>query len=443
MESVNNSHGGKIMTRTFLSGRRAGPPALWNDIQGRLTSGETLTNQIAAAHGRNMVAQNYNLAYGAWAGYGEDGSGVDPAWGMWWNTDCTNQAGFDFPAGWSTNRMYWFDPASTAWQDYIFGREADAMSVYDFDGWHVDSFGDVGAVYDCDGDLLDNDEGISALLAAAADDLSPARITFNAVANFSTDVQLAADLEFNYVEAWETLGQTTYDDLKHIIDHNWAVTGKPTVIAGYVDYDYAKSTTTHQKLFNDAGVRFLDSLLVAAGGSRIELGEGDEMLSNEYFPARNVAMSSSLYGSVRDLYDFGVANADLLYDPDLTPNVRTMSLPGMATSTDGTAGTVWTFARQRDGEDILHLLNLLSATSEEWRDRDADMPAADVRTDVTVRYYYGSGTVGDVKVASPDSDHGAYAALSHTSGSDGSGNYIEFTVPSLEYWDMVVVEVDR
>jgi GH15 family glucan-1,4-alpha-glucosidase len=425
-----------------LAGSVATPAADWEDIQGRFTSGATVTNQLAAAHARNMIAQNYNLAYGAWAGYGEDGSGVNPAWGMWWNTNCTDQAGFGLPGDWATPHVYWFNPEDEDWQSYIFDREADAMTVYDFDGWHVDSFGDVGTVYDCNGNVLDNEQGISDFLAAAKTALGK-KITFNAVANFSTDIHEAADLEFNYVEAWETLGQTSYDDIKQIIDDNWADTGKPTVIAGYLDYDYAKTSSTNQKLFNDAGVRFFDSLLLASGGSHLELGEGDEMLSNEYFPSRQVAMSASLVGALRDLYDFGVANSGFLYDPDLAAGTRSITLPALVESTDGTDGTVWTFSREKDGYDVLHLLNMLSATSDEWRDRDADMPAASVQTNVVVKYYYGTGTVGDVMVASPDLGHGAYQTLSHTTGSDGGGAFIQFTVPRLEYWDMITVEVDR
>lgn len=426
-----------------LAGTVLDPEPSWLDIQGRFTSGETVTNQIDGAHDYNMVAQNYNLAYGAWDGYGEDGSGVDYQWGMWRNNDCTDQAGFDLPAGWATPRMYWFNPADTAWQDYIFDRESDAMDVYPFDGWHVDSFGDVGTVYDCGGNLLDNDDGISGFLAAAAAELTDKKLTFNAVANFSTDVHDAADLEFNYVEAWETLGQTTYKDLKDILDSNWNTTGKPTVFAAYLDYDYAKTTTTPQKLFNDPGVRFLDSLLIAAGGGHIELGEGLQMLSNEYFPALLVEMGVTLRSAVRDLYDFAVANANLLYDPDLVQNTRTIDLPAITTSTDGTDGTVWTFAKEKVGYDILHLLNLLSATTDEWRDVDADMPAPDIQTGFTVKYYYGTGTVDGVQVASPDTDQGAYDDLSYSTGSDGGGAYVEFTVPRLEYWDMIVIEVGR
>lgn len=426
-----------------LKGTVANPDPTWNDVANRLVSGATVTNQISAAHARGMIAQNYNLAYGAWAGYGEDGSGVDYRWGMWYNADCTNQAGFDLPAGWATPRIYWFDPANTGWQNYIFARERDAMTAYPFDGWHVDSFGDIGTVYDCNGRILDNAGGIAAFLQAAKSVFPDKRITFNAVANFSTDRHRAQPLEFNYVEAWERLGQTTYSDLKNILDSNWSTTGKPTVFAAYLDYDYAKTSTVQQKLFNEPGVRFLDSLLFAAGGGHIELGEGLNMLSNEYFPTLNVAMGAGLRRAIRELYDFAVANEDFLFDPGLAPNSRAIQLPGINTSSNGTPGTVWTFSKAKSGYDVLHLLNLLSATSNAWRDTNANMPAPSVRTNFTVKYYYGTGTISGVQVASPDTDHGAHRQLTWTSGSDAGGNYIQFTVPRLEYWDMILVWVTR
>jgi Glucoamylase and related glycosyl hydrolases len=425
-----------------LAGSVGSPDATWEDVNNRTISGATVTNLIGAAHDFNMVAQNYNLAYGAWSGYGEDGSGVDYHWGMWDNNNCTSQSGFNLPEDWATPRIYWFDPANTGWQDYIFDREDDAMTAYDFDGWHVDSFGDVGTVYDCNGNVLDNADGIADLLDAAKTGLDK-RITFNAVANFSTAETLADPLEFNYVEAWERLGQNTYNDLKTIIDSNWSTTDKPTLIAGYLDYEYAKTTTTQQKLFSDPGVRFLDSLLMAAGGGHVELGEGDQMLSNEYFPTLKAAMARTLRDAVGELYDFQVANENLLLDPSLSINTRTITLPSISTSTNGSTGTVWAFSKAKSGYDVLHLLNLLSATSSAWRDEDADMPAPTIQTNFAVKYYYGTGTVSGVKVASPDTGRGAYSTLSYSSGSDGGGNYISFTVPSLQYWDMIVVQVAR
>lgn len=423
-----------------LKGTVASPASSWVDIANRTNYRDTINQQISAVHGRNMMAQEYNLAYGAWAGYGQDGSGVDYRWGMWTDTTCTTQRGFTLPAGWATTAMYWFDPNNTSWQNYIFGREDDVLSAYAFDGWHVDSFGDIGAVYACDGTLLNNATGISNFLTAARSHFTGKTLTFNAVGNFSTAQTLGIPLDFNYVENWEGLGQNTYNDLKNVIDSNWTTTGKPTVMAAYMDYDYNKTTTTQQKLFNDPGVRFINSLFLADGASHFELGEGLEMLSNEYFPYMNVAMSSSLRQSLRDIYDFAVANEDILYDATATANTKSIALSGITTSTNGTAGTVWTFAKSRTGMDVLHLLNLLSATTTAYRDGSADMPAPSVQSNVSTKYYYGTGTVTGVKIASPDISHGGYTTLSYTLGSDGGGNYVQFTVPQLQYWDMILVQ---
>lgn len=422
-----------------LKGTVASPAASWTDINNRAIYRDTVLQQINAVHDRNMMAQQYNLAYGAWSGYGQDGSGVDYQWGMWYNNNCTNQAGFDLPPGWATPRMYWFDPNNSGWQNYIFGREDDVFAAYPFDGWHVDSFGDVGTVYACNGTQLNNAQGIANFLTAAKNHFTGKRITFNAVANFSTAQTLGVPLEFNYVEAWERLGQNTYNDLKSIIDTNWSLTGKPTVLAAYLDYDYAKTTTTNQKLFNDPGVRFLDAMLFAAGGAHLEWGEGLEMLDNEYFPFLKVAISASLRQTLRDYYDFAVANEHLLYDSSLTNSSNAVVLPAITTSTNGTAGTVWTFAKSKSGVDVIHLLNMLSATTNAWRDANANMPAPSIQTNFTVKYYYGTGTVTGVQIASPDSDRGTFSSLSYTLGSDAGGNYVQFTVPRLEYWDMIVV----
>jgi len=45
--------------------------------------------------------------------------------------------------------------------------------------------------------------------------------------------------------------------------------------------------------------------------------------------------------------------------------------------------------------------------------------------------------------ASPDIDGGRFVELAAAKGSDAKGDYLEFTLPSLKYWDMVVVKYGR
>jgi len=98
---------------------------------------------------------------------------------------------------------------------------------------------------------------------------------------------------------------------------------------------------------------------------------------------------------------------------------------------------VWTFARAKTGTDVLHFINMLNLSSSDWMDTNATQPAPTVKTNVAVKYYYTSSTSpSSVHVASPDINGGVAQSLSFSTGTDGGGHYVTFTLPSLNYWDM-------
>jgi len=118
-----------------------------------------------------------------------------------------------------------------------------------------------------------------------------------------------------------------------------------------------------------------------------------------------------------------------------------IDLPGgPSTSTNATAGEVWTFARSISGTDVLHFINLLNLTSNDWMDTNSNQPAPTVQNNLAVKYYYRSSVAPvSVYVASPDVNGGAARSLSFSTGTDGGGKYATFTLPSLDYWDMAWV----
>jgi len=75
-----------------LAGTVASPAASWVNIDSNTNYEHSIQTLISDVHGVSAVAMSYNLIYGAWAGYGSDGSGVNSAWGLWYNTNCTSQA---------------------------------------------------------------------------------------------------------------------------------------------------------------------------------------------------------------------------------------------------------------------------------------------------------------------------------------------------------------
>ena len=80
-----------------------------------------------------------------------------------------------------------------------------------------------------------------------------------------------SEYDFNYVEVWPPY--VSYGDIEWIIREAYANSrGKPTVIAAYVDPE------------QEATVRLLNAIIFANGGTHIEMGEGDGMLADPYFP---------------------------------------------------------------------------------------------------------------------------------------------------------------
>jgi dextranase len=245
-----------------------------------------------------------------------------------------------------------------------------------------------------------------------------------------------------YTECWPPNGQVSYNDLRNVVTQNntWSGNTKNTVIAAYPDQNYSTGFTDAAPGFlNTAGVLYDDASIFAAGGSHLELGDVNHMLDQPNYLNRNLLMPATLQKGIANNYNFLTAYENLLRD-GLTDNANVISLPGgPLTSTTGAAGHIWTFARSKTGTDVLQMINMLNLTSTDWMDTNANQPAPTTQTNLLTKYYYGTGTPTKVSVASPDINGGAAQSLSFTTGSDGGGNYVQFTVPSLSYWDMVWV----
>jgi dextranase len=425
-----------------LAGSVSTPASSWENINGSTNYASAVNDYINAAHTYSISAMNYNLMYGAFAGYGEDGSGVDYNWGLWEQNNGTDQWNISMPSGWATTAIYIFDPGNTGWKNYIYGQEQNVFSVYGFDGWHVDQLGNWNTMYSHSGTAVNYGAEFPGFLSGASSALSKT-IVFNAVAGFGLPGVLP-DEAFGYVECWPTANggtQNNYNDLKSVVDGiNSASPGEGVVLPAYMNEVYAESNTGN---FNTPGVLLADAAIFAIGASHLELGAGLggndtlDMLDNAYFPNENLTPTASLLSTLQVYYDFDVEYENLLRG-QLSNSANTITLAGIANGPYAANNEVWAFAKNTGSTHMLNLINLLNATNTNWRDDNANYPAPPTQTNIVVTYYYGSGaTPGHVYWASPDTATGRMAALTFTTGSNGTGNYVQFTLPSLAYWDMV------
>lgn len=421
--------------------------AYWQDIGNRWISRNTVNNYIDNAHSYNMKAMNYNLINGAFDNYWNDG--VQVAWGLFkdsnGNYDPGRQDAHPLPPGWASSKIYLSNPANTDWQNYINSKESEVFKNFAFDGWHIDSLGPRGDIYDWNRNYVNLEDTYGSFINSAKASLGK-DIVFNSVEAYGQDQASKSNADFVYSELWDwNPSNDDYADLVKLVEKSRALSNKSVVFAAYMNRNYSKTTPagTHRN-FNEASIRLADAAIFAAGASHIELGDGGDMLSDEYFPNKNLNMTDSLKKAMGNYYNFLTAYENLLRDNivkgsnkiTITDQVRFPS------STEGEAEKIWTFAKSKNGYDIVHLINLMNNTSTKWRDDNADYPAPNVQTNIPVKIYYDGTLPSNAKVwlATPDFENGKANSLPYSKGSDSQGNYISLTVPKLYYWDMLWIE---
>lgn len=195
--------------------------------------------------------------------------------------------------------------------------------------------------------------------------------------------------------------------------------------------------------FDEDSIRLANATFAASGAFHIELGAGKgqaTMLSHEYYPMNAKVMRSNLQSAMKNHYDFITAYENLLFDADISyadTGTQFVSIAGEKTSGSGEHGKIWHITRQTGDYNILHLINLTGENDNEWRNA-TDTPVK--KENLKVKYYIGEGTnVSGVYLASPDFLSCESQELQYSTGTDDNGNYISFTVPSLEYWDMIYI----
>ncbi len=418
------------------------PGTNWPDIADRTNYQSTVSNLIAAAHSYNMVAMNYNLYGGAYADYATDGSGVQLSMGIFSGSKpgsgytISNQLNYTLPPGWATPALYEMNNSDTNWQNYIYGREQAVFTNFNFDGWHIDSLGQHTA-YNSSGNYFSLDDANPAFINNAVTVLGK-RMLFNTVdAGGENQVAQSANVDFVYSELWAN--NADYSAFEQRVNNVRSFGSKAEVLAAYMN------TGLNTGNFNEASVRLCDAGIFACGADHLELGDGSEMLHDAtgYFPDdSNVTMSASLTAAMRTYYDFMVGYENLLRG-DTVGATNQVTVAGVATSTDGNAGTVWVISKSTLGYNIVHFVNLLNNPSAIWRDVNATYPVPSTLANLVVKMYY-RGPLGGGRLwyASPDSNHGSPTQLSYTSGADSGGSYVDFTLPQLQYWDMIWLEID-
>lgn len=412
-----------------LAGTASAPFSTWKDIANRDTYAATIKGYIDSIHKYNMKAMFYNLGFGALNDAAADG--VQDQWYVYKDNSHSTKDVHVLPKPPFKSDIYLLDPSNTAWQQYIANRNKDVYAVYNFDGFHVDQLGDRGALYNYNGNAVNLAATFQPLLQAMKTASSDKKLVMNAVNQYGQQGITASPVDFLYTEVWSP--NEGYKDLATIIQNNdmYSNNTKKTVLAAYMNYNLADNAG----YFNTPGVLLADAVIFSFGGSHLELGE--HMLGKEYFPNSNLQMRDDLKLSITRYYDFLVAYQNLLRDGGTfnTPQASCTNGKASLANWPPQNGKVAVNGKEFAKRQVLHLLNFANATSFDWRDTNGSQTVPNTIQDMAIRFTT-TKTVSKVWVASPDINYGVANNLAFTQ----TGNDVSFTLPSLKYWNMVVVE---
>lgn len=414
----------------------------YTDISNRWVGVEYVKNYIATQHAYGMKSIFYNLCFGAWKDAANDG--VKSQWALMKKDGNGNyyQDYHGLPSSWASN-IYLQVPGNGDWQQYMVERNKEVYGNFDFDGFQIDQLGYRGTVYDANHQKVDLPSGYGSFIDAMKQAHPEKSLIMNAVSGYGTEQIVNRDVDFCYNEVWGNgngyggAPEDQFANLYDIIATNDRLSDHqhPTVFAAYINYDKADNGGSGDHMVNTPGALLTDAVMFALGGSHLEMG--DHMLTREYFPAAPLAMSDELKTALVRYYDFLTAYQNWLrgvsskaaYSAHVSVNGNTVKAwPPQANS-------IVTFAKTVGNSDVVHFLNFSNTSDLSWRDLNGtrQKPTRKDNLAVTIQT---NRKVFKLWVASPDSHAGAVQELSF----EQIGNQLTFTLPSLEYWTMVVME---
>ena len=409
-----------------LAGTPQNPANEWPDLFKRPTFLSTVRGYISAAHSKGMKAMFYNLAFGALKNAEADG--VAKEWFLYKDNQ-HKEKDAHLLGDFARSSIYLTNPGNAHWQNYLAGRNSDVYAVFGFDGYHIDQLGGRGTVYDYNGNSVDLLPQYASFINAMKSTHPDKRLVMNAVGQYGqTEIAGTNKVDFLYTEVWD---EKTYDQLARIIldNYNRSNNQLKTVLAAYMDYEKSKNAG----FVNEPGVLLTNAVIFAFGGAHLEIGE--HYLANEYFPNKNLQMKADLKKALITYYDFLVAYQNLLRDGGSYTSAQVTAENATIAAWPAAKDQIACVSKKVNNKEVIHLINFNGVTSMDWRDTNGTQKkpttVTDLKTTVAV-----TAQPKKVWFATPDLFGGAPRAVEFTY----NNNQITFTLPSLSYWDMVVIE---
>jgi len=381
---------------------------------------EKVSDKISRAHQHGMKCMAYVVVYAV----ADVIYNKHPDWAL------TNKEGVPQTFGSGEFILCYVYPSrDCGWHDYAIDQFVKSMQIFGWDGMHIDQYDSMYSAYwnGKEVDLVtpfvnfvdDTREAIRQVNAKAA-------VTFNAISKKPPKLIKDSKEDFVYVETWIS---HSYGDIADLIRSCRTLSnGKPVVLAAYTPAGSSKST-----------ILLLDAVIFANQGLHIELGEGNGILADAYFP-RYDRLPRDMVQALRNYYGHITRYEEYIYGSNIESSGAEVKGASHPYSTVPETGKIYlvNYRRVQNGETtelISHLINFKGVNNMNWNVRRQFTPT--VLKNVNVKATLSEGEeVAAVYLASPDGGDGDPIKLNY----EVENNYIQFTVPSLRYWSTVIIK---
>lgn len=332
------------------------PTETYIDPLGREMSLASVRALVQAAHQHGMAALPYLAIYAASAEFWR----AHPDWALY------DQA--EYPIAFGDNFLGLMDPSrESQWSRHLLNEGSRALETIPFDGLHIDQYGNPKHAWDSKGNPVNLPQAFVDFIQAASDRHPKQTILFNAVGNWPIEALAESAVDFLYIEVWPP--DVEYRRLAEIVINAGRLSnGRAVVIALYLPAD---------RLANNL---LADAVILACGGTRIELGEDARLLSDPYFP-KHEEISPALLSDLRKLSDYMVRNGEWLRPYTLSIAEREKwSRTELNPAFISTHDLLWTVARSYPKTLVIQFVNLAGLdVHQRWDEaHDAPVPCEEV-----------------------------------------------------------------
>jgi dextranase len=273
------------------------PSEAYLDPLGREMSLSSVNQLVEAAGRHGMAAMPYLAIYAASATF----------WHSHPDAALYDQSGQPIPFG--ENFLGLMNPASnSSWRTHLLAECDRMLEAIPFNGLHIDQYGEPKQVWDSKQQPVDLPAEFANFITTARTYHPEKTILFNAVGNWPIEALATSPLDFMYIEIWPP--DVQYRDVARIVLEAVRLSsGKPVVIAHYLPANQPNN------------VMLANAVIAACGGTRIELGEAERLLTDPYFP-NHQKISSELRENLLRHYDFLVRYGEWMQSYPLTAEQR-------------------------------------------------------------------------------------------------------------------------